>query len=146
MSDAHDETVATTAQARARPVGGGPESVHVVIVDDQAIFRVAARRVIDATPGFQAVGEAASGQEGIEVVAHLRPELVLLDVRMPGLDGIDVAGRLTLTHPATLVVLVSAEEPADLSAIARVPPTVPRVRKQDLGPRLLCRLWEEHRP
>jgi DNA-binding NarL/FixJ family response regulator len=120
--------------------------VRVLTVDDQATFRGIAREVIDATPGFDAVGEAASGEEALAAVARLHPELVLLDVRMPGLDGIEVARRLRATHPDTLLVLVSIEEPIDLPAAAQIADTVPLVRKQDFGPKLLKRIWGEHRP
>ena len=76
--------------------------VRVLTVDDQAVFRGIAREVIDATPGFESVGEAASGEEALAAVDRLDPQLVLLDVRMPGLDGIEVARRLRATHPDTL--------------------------------------------
>ena len=120
--------------------------VRVLTVDDQATFRGIAREVIDATPGFDAVGEAASGEEALAAVARLHPELVLLDVRMPGLDGIEVARRLSATHPDTFVVLISIEEPMDIPSAAQIAETVPLVRKQDFGPRLLTRIWREHRP
>ena len=120
--------------------------VRVLTVDDQAVFRGIAREVIDATPGFESVGEAASGEEALAAVARLDPQLVLLDVRMPGLDGIEVARRLHLTHPETLVVLVSIEDSIDLPSAARVAESVPLVRKQDFGPRLLKRIWREHGP
>ena len=110
------------------------------------MFRGVARDVIAATPGFESVGEAASGDEALRAVDDLAPELVLLDVRMPGLDGIEVARRLRLSHPETVVVLISIEEPIDLPAAAQVAREVPLVRKQDLGPRLLRRLWVEHGP
>ncbi len=64
-------------------------------MDDQPIFRAAARDVIDATAGFEAVGEAASGEDALRVVDELGPQLVLLDGRMPGMDGIETALRLT---------------------------------------------------
>ena len=118
-------------------------SVRVLTVDDQPIFRGVARDVIDATPGFEAVGEAASGAEGLEAVERLAPQLVLLDVRMPGMDGIEVAQRLAATHPETVVVLISIEEGIDVPSAAQLD-TVPLVRKQDFGPRLLRRLWKEH--
>ena len=73
--------------------------VRVLTVDDQAVFRGIAREVIDATPGFESVGEAASGEEALAAVARLAPEMVLLDVRMPGLDGIEVARRLRADAP-----------------------------------------------
>jgi DNA-binding NarL/FixJ family response regulator len=118
-------------------------SVRVLTVDDQEMFRGVARDVIDATPGFEAVGEAASGEEALAAVQRLSPELVLLDVRMPGMDGIEVARRLSEAHPRTVVVLISIEEGIDVPSAAQLD-AVPLVRKQDFGPRLLRRLWREH--
>jgi DNA-binding NarL/FixJ family response regulator len=119
-------------------------TVRVLTVDDQARFRGVARDVIDATPGFERVGEAESGEEALCAVDRLAPELVLLDVRMPGLDGIEVARRLHASHPETLVVLITIEEALDLPSAAELGDTVPLVRKQDFGPRLLRRLWRDH--
>jgi two-component system, NarL family, invasion response regulator UvrY len=120
--------------------------VRVLTVDDQSVFRGIAREVIDATAGFESVGEAASGQDALDAVARLAPHLVLLDVRMPGLDGIEVARRLRATHPDTLVVLISIEDPIDHPSAAQLGEGVPLVRKQDFGPRLLRWIWREHRP
>jgi CheY-like chemotaxis protein len=117
--------------------------VRVLTVDDQELFRDVARDVIEATPGFVAVGEAASGEEGIEAVERLEPELVLIDVRMPGLNGIEVARRLVETHPGIVFVLISIEDRIDVPSAAQLS-DVPFVRKQDFGPRLLRRLWTEH--
>ena len=117
--------------------------VRVLTVDDQAVFRGVARDVIDATAGFESVGEAASGEEALEAVDRLVPELVLLDVRMPGLNGIEVARRIVATHPEVVVVLISMEERVDVPTIAQLE-RVPLVRKQDFGPKLLRRLWKEH--
>ena len=119
-------------------------AVRVLTIDDQAIFRVLARAVIEATEGFSAIGEAAGGEEGLEAVASLEPDLVLLDVRMPGMGGIEVARRLAATHPEVVVVLISIEERIDVPSAAELD-TVPMVRKQDFGPRLLRRLWAERR-
>jgi DNA-binding NarL/FixJ family response regulator len=121
----------------------GPD-VRVLTVDDQVLFRQVAEDVIAATPGFEAVGEAASGEEALAAVDRLAPQLVLCDVRMPGLDGIEVARRLAATHPETLVVLISIGERADLPAALQLGDAVPLVRKQDFGPVLLRRLWREH--
>jgi len=119
-------------------------SVRVLTVDDQARFRGVARDVIEATPGFETVGEAENGEEALRAVERLGPELVLLDVRMPGIDGIEVARRLTLTHPDTLVVLVTIEDPLDMPSAVQLGTGVPLVRKQDFGPRVLRRLWHDH--
>ena len=119
-------------------------AVRVLTIDDQAVFRALAREVINATPGFASIGEAVDGTSGIEAVARLGPDLVLLDVRMPGLGGIEVARRLTEMHPEVVVVLISIEERIDVPSAAQLD-TVPLVRKQDFGPRLLRRLWDENR-
>ncbi len=120
--------------------------VRVLTVDDQEVFRVVAREVIDATPGFESIGDASGGEEALSAVQRLGPEMVLLDVRMPGLDGVEVARRLRATNPDMLVVLISVEEPMDIPSAAQLSGSVPLVRKQDLRPLLLRRLWREHRP
>jgi CheY-like chemotaxis protein len=119
--------------------------VRVLTVDDQVIFRQVAREVIVATDGFDAVGEAASGEEALDAVERLAPQLVLLDVRMPGMDGIEVARQLVACHPEVVVVLISLEESVDLPSAGQLGRLVPFVRKQDFGPKLLRRLWSEHR-
>ncbi len=79
-------------------------------MDDQVVFRRAAHDVIAATPGFEPVGDAESGEEALAEVERLRPELVLLDVRMPGIGGIEAARRIAEAHPETVVVLISIED------------------------------------
>jgi DNA-binding NarL/FixJ family response regulator len=116
-------------------------TVGVVTVDDQEVFRRCARDVIEATPGFQVLGEAASGEEALELVAELSPDLVLVDVRMPGMDGFETARCLRATHPSTTVVLVSSDEVAEshcdaCGAAAFVPKTA-------FGRATLRRVWDE---
>ena len=114
------------------------------MVDDQPWFREVARDVIAATPGFEPVGEAENGAQALTAVDRLAPALVLLDVRMPGMDGIEVARRLHASHPDTLVVLITMDDVLDLPSARELGDAVPLVRKQDFGPRLLRRLWREH--
>ena len=83
----------------------------VVIVDDHAGFRAAARRLLEAH-GMTVLGEAADGEEALRAVARLRPDLVLLDVVLPGMDGFAVAERLRATGGPD-VVLVSSRRAAD---------------------------------
>jgi DNA-binding NarL/FixJ family response regulator len=113
-------------------------NVTVLAVDDQAVFRRVARSLIDATPGFEQVGEAASGAEALELAAELQPDLVLVDVGMPGMDGIETARRLAKVDPHGVVVLISVDEipPSAASAGAAA-----CVRKQDLSTRTLVDLW-----
>jgi two-component system response regulator EvgA len=90
----------------------------VLIVDDHAGFRRAARAVLEAE-GFTVVGESATGAEALAAVALLRPRLVLLDVGLPDLDGIEVAGRLTTADRALHVVLTSSRDAADYRSLLR---------------------------
>jgi two-component system, NarL family, invasion response regulator UvrY len=119
--------------------------VRVLAVDDQQVFRRAARSLIAATPGFEQVGEAASGPEALELATELHPDLVLVDVRMPGMDGIETARRLGEADPDAIVVLISLEEVPELpSSIASVGAAA-YLRKQDLSARTLRELWRAHR-
>jgi two-component system, NarL family, invasion response regulator UvrY len=118
--------------------------VSVVTVDDHPPFREAAREVIEATAGFTSVGEACSGAEALSLVDECKPELVLLDVRMPGMDGTEVARRIKASHPGVVVVLISIEEPANAPASASVSGAEALVRKQDFCPSMLRGLWGVH--
>jgi DNA-binding NarL/FixJ family response regulator len=82
--------------------------VRVVVVDDQEPFRSAARAVVEVTNGFTFAGEATSGAEAVELCKEVEPDLVLLDVRMPGMDGFETARRIGPSHPDTVVVLLSS--------------------------------------
>jgi DNA-binding NarL/FixJ family response regulator len=123
---------------------GDDGEVGVLIVDDQPFFRSAARDVVGALPGFHAVAEVCSGLEAVAAVGELRPELVLLDVRMPGMDGIEAARRIKAGHPGTVVVLISIEDIAGVPSTARTCGAATLIRKQDFGPSLLRELWAVH--
>lgn len=134
-----------------RPCQGGsgaatPTTVGVLVVDDHAVFRRSARAVIDATAGFESIGDAASGLEALARADELHPDMVLMDVRMPGMDGVEAARRLSKCHPKSVVVLISLEDLRDLPAAASSCGAVAFVRKQDFGPRTLRGLWRVHAP
>ncbi len=118
----------------------------MLVVDDQPLFLVAARRLIDATPGFEHVGEATSGERAIALAAALRPDLVLMDVRMPGIGGLAAARCITMAGSASAVVLVSTD-PHDLpaSAVAECGATA-LMGKQHLRPASLTALWQRCAP
>src|SRR3954463_10807261 len=102
--------VTSGSSSADRPVGDeAPDTrvVTVLAVDDQPVFLRAARDLIAATPGFEQVGAATSGPEALEIAAELDPDLVLLDIRMPGMDGIETARRLVSSKSEALVVLIS---------------------------------------
>ena len=121
-----------------------PTRVGVLVVDDQTPFRRVALEVVEATPGFEPLGEAASGEEALALVAQLSPELILLDVRMPVMDGIETARRLSAVHPGGVVVLISIDDPAELPDAVGSCGAKALIRKQDFGSVALCRLWDAH--
>jgi two-component system, NarL family, invasion response regulator UvrY len=122
-----------------------PEAVVTVLaVDDQPIFLRAAHQLIADTPGFEQVGEATSGPEALEMAAALDPDLVLLDVRMPGMDGIETARRIVALDVGAVVVLISLEETPELPASLATVGAAVHVRKQDLSTRALREIWTAH--
>jgi DNA-binding NarL/FixJ family response regulator len=126
----------------AAPAGPGVPDVTVLVVDDQPPFRDAARSVLDHLAGFTCVGEAASGELAIETVDRLRPDLVLMDINMGGIDGITATAAIVSAHPGVKVVLVSTYELADLPPSARRSGAIAYLNKDDFGGRALRRLWE----
>src|SRR5256885_8422213 len=92
--------------------------VPVLIVDDQAPFRRAARAVVTMTPGFEVVGEAESGEEAVAMAAALHPALVLMDINLPGINGIEATRRIVAAQPHVVVMLLSTYQAADLPADA----------------------------
>ena len=118
--------------------------VSVLIVDDQPFFRSAAREVLGAMPGFRALADAASGPEAVSLALELQPDLVLLDIRRPGMDGIEAARRIKAAAPGVVVILISIEDIAGVPSRAQDCGAAALVRKQDFGPSLLRGLWEAH--
>lgn len=82
-------------------------SIRVVVADDQALVRGGFRRILDGEPDVVVVGEAADGEEAITCVAHTEPDIVVLDIRMPRIDGLEATRVITARHPATKVLVVT---------------------------------------
>jgi DNA-binding NarL/FixJ family response regulator len=88
----------------------------ILIVDDHPSFRASARCVLESE-GFEVIGEAVDGASAISEVSRLRPQVVLLDVQLPDIDGIEVAARLTANGSAPAIVLTSSRDLADLGPV-----------------------------
>jgi two-component system invasion response regulator UvrY len=119
-------------------------SVGVLVIDDQPFFHAAARAVIEAGDEFRLVGAARSGIEGVEAADELDPELVLLDVRMPVMDGIETARRIRERHADAVIVLLSVDDVASVPSSMASCGASAFVRKQDFGRGMLQRLWAVH--
>jgi DNA-binding NarL/FixJ family response regulator len=133
------------AQVNGKNGGRGQERpITTLVVDDQEAFRDVMREVVSATPGFALVGEAASGEAALAAVGELAPQLVLMDVRMPGIGGIEATRALSRGRPELVVVLTSVEHLDLLPDLIEQSGAIGFVRKQDLRPHLLRELWAEY--
>jgi DNA-binding NarL/FixJ family response regulator len=107
-------------------------TVRVLIVDDQEPFRLAARMVVDATDGFDVVGEAETGESSVEMARELSPDLVLMDVNLPGINGLDATRQILSesSNPVVVLLLSTYEEEeyapraAECGAAAYIPKAV----------------------
>jgi DNA-binding NarL/FixJ family response regulator len=117
-------------------------TVSVLIVDDQEPFRMAARMVVEATDGFEVVGEAETGEDSVTMSSELTPDLVLMDVNLPGINGLDATRQILTAAPGRIVVLLLstyeeeeyAPRAAECGAAAYIP-------KALFGPDRLEQAW-----
>lgn len=113
----------------------------MLVVDDQPPFRLAAKSVVRMTPGFELLGEAASGEEALDKVEVLHPDLVLMDINMPGINGIESTRRLVASHPDLKVILLSTYAADDLPAGATDCGAAGYVNKDEFGSQVLQEMW-----
>ncbi|MEY2476168.1 MAG: two-component system, NarL family, invasion response regulator UvrY [Actinomycetota bacterium] len=123
-----------------RPEGGNDPVVRVLVVDDQAPFRQAAKAVVSVTPGFEVVAEAASGEDAVTMAHLLAPDLVLMDVHLPGIDGLAACRAIVADHPATTVLLLSTYQEEDVPGDTRTCGALAYVSKDQFGPDVLEQL------
>jgi DNA-binding NarL/FixJ family response regulator len=118
-------------------------TVCVLIVDDQAAFRRAARVVVELTDGFEVVGEATSGEAGIDLSRRLGPDLVLMDVHLPGLDGLEATRRLRADAAERMprVLLLSTYEADDYARLAAACGAIGYLSKSELDAGALTAIW-----
>jgi DNA-binding NarL/FixJ family response regulator len=113
------------------------DAVGVLVIDDQDIFRRVARTLVGVVPGWRVIGEAATGEEGVALAERIRPAVVLMDVYLPGIDGIEATRRIVAAQPAVTVLLMSTYTPEDLPVDADRCGAAGYVCKDDLTPAFL---------
>jgi two-component system invasion response regulator UvrY len=126
-------------------VGLSPQA-SVLVVDDRPAFLDVVRKVVGATAGMVVVGEAMSGEEAVLLVEQVRPDLVVMDIRMPGIGGVGATRQIKAAHPSTIVALISTCAPEDLPAETDGSSADAVICKRDLRPALLAELWQRQHP
>jgi DNA-binding NarL/FixJ family response regulator len=118
------------------------ERLPAIVVDDQAPFRAAMKAVLKRTAEFELVGEAADGTEAVSLAARVSPALVLMDINMPGMNGIEATRELVSLHPGIVVILCSTYDAGDLPAEVATSGARAYLNKEHLGADTLRRLWD----
>jgi DNA-binding NarL/FixJ family response regulator len=124
----------------------GDGTVRVLIVDDQEPFRMAARMVVEATDGFEVAGESETGEAAVDMARDLNPDLVLMDVNLPGINGLD-ATRQILAEASqgtnrVVILLLSTYEEAEYAPRAAECGAAAYIPKSSFGPDRLADAWE----
>ena len=114
-----------------------------MVVDDQAPFRMAARAVIRRSEGFSLAGEAENGVKALELANEIHPDVVLMDINMPEMGGIEATRRIVAELPDTFVILCSTYDISDLPPDAMASGARAYVHKEQLGAKTLRRLWDQ---
>lgn len=123
------------------PVSADPLRASVLSVDDQSGFLAVMRELVEASDTLEAVAEAGSGEQAIELARQIEPDMVLMDVWLPGVDGIAAAREIKAQRPSTVVVLTSTMRPDELPPAAHDCLADALIWKSDLEPRLLDDIW-----
>jgi DNA-binding NarL/FixJ family response regulator len=117
--------------------------LSVIVVDDQAPFRLAAKAVLRRAKGFELVGEAENGREAISLAEAVHPDLVLMDINMPEMGGIEATRLIMAELPDTVVVLCSTYGVGDLPPEAATSGARAYVHKEQLDATTIQRVWDE---
>jgi CheY-like chemotaxis protein len=146
IADSHETVLSAPAEVqRGHPQDQPP--LRVVVVDDHELLRAGTRRILDEASGFSVVGEAEDGEAALRVVAEVEPDVVLVDIRLPSMNGIDLARQIVTDRPDVTVLILSAYDDENYvrsdAGRGRPPGAMHRARlRWDGGRPRMCR----HRP
>jgi DNA-binding NarL/FixJ family response regulator len=119
----------------------GIVATRVLIVDDQEPFRLAARAVVEATDGFEVAGEVETGEASVEAVRELAPDLVLMDVNLPGIDGLEATRQILDGSDTVVVLLLSTYEADEYGPRAAEVGAAAYIPKSEFEPDRLAEAW-----
>lgn len=111
--------------------------MRIFIADDHEIFRRGLKSLLESRPGWQICGEASDGLDAVKQVLQLEPDVLVLDVSMPGLNGLDATRRIMLERPEARVVILSQHEPSFLETSALEAGAKVYLTKTDVGQKLI---------
>lgn len=120
--------------------------VRVLIVDDQEAYREAVRLVVELTDGFSVVGVAEDGESSVDLAHELRPDLVLMDVNLPGIDGLEATRQILSRGDGVQVVVLSTYEPSEYAPRATAAGAIAYIAKSALDPDSLEEAWGARTP
>jgi DNA-binding NarL/FixJ family response regulator len=116
-------------------------TVRVLIVDDQEPFRAVARMVVELTDGFEVVGEAVTGEDSVVSARVLKPDLVLMDVNLPGINGLEATKQILAEPTPPVVLMLSTYEPEEYAPRAAGAGAAAYIPKSAFGPEVLAGAW-----
>jgi DNA-binding NarL/FixJ family response regulator len=116
--------------------------VRVLIADDHRLFAEALRAILDAEPSVAVVGLAANGAEAVRQTAELQPDVVLMDISMPGLDGLEATRRILAKQPETQVLMVTGSDARQDVDAARIAGAAGYVTKDQIAAELMRAIFD----
>ena len=117
-------------------------AIGVLVVDDQAPFRRAARAVLERVREFDVVGEAETGEQAVTLAGDLHPAVVLMDINMPGIGGVEASRQIVSADPDVVVILCSTRDVADIDGTVAASGARAYLSKETFGADALRRIWD----
>ena len=119
------------------------EPIRVLIADDHPLFRDGLTALLTEGPDTELAGAATNGTEAVDLARETQPDVVVMDLHMPGLNGVEATRRIVAAEPEAVVILCSTYTPQDLPPDASTSGALTYVNKEEFGPSELKRIWAE---
>lgn len=117
-------------------------TVRVLVVDDQEPFRLTAQLVVEMTDGFEVVGVSETGEDAVQAARDLNPDMILMDVKLPDIDGVEATRRILIDSQRVVVLVMSTYEEGEYGPLAAEVGAASYVTKSDFSSEQLVELWE----